>query len=170
MKCHDFEKSIYLYRELKDDERELTDIHISGCESCRALFGLVSQQQNLIQTIATRKIQVREPQRLTRQIMNSIERNEKRVSPLNTVSSWLDNLFVKYAFTALSIVLLSFLYMEQQETTAVRPVADIHIRQGSVLNSNTFFKQHVKRRAQRATSLSISKYTYAKSDRLAKTL
>ncbi|MEY4931519.1 MAG: hypothetical protein RI909_2243 [Bacteroidota bacterium] len=170
MKCQDFEKRIYLYRELTDDEKKLTDIHISGCESCQALLRRVSQQQNLIKTIATKKILAKQPQRLTEQIMNSIEQSEKRANPLRGVTAFLDSLFVRYAFAVLSFLLISFLYQEQQDANPIASVAHAEIQHGSILNTNTFLKRHVKNRTQRTTSLSISKYSYAKSERLEKTL
>ncbi len=170
MNCSEFEKRIYLYRELTVTEREITDQHIAHCESCSALAAQVFQQQEMVRMVSSVKSTVKDPEWLTQRIMNSVERKEKRISRSDGIATFLDSLFVRYAFSALSILLIAFFYVEQQSADQVQPIAKIEIKEGTVLNTSSFFKSHLNSRQKKETTLSISRYSYNRSERLVKTL
>lgn len=161
-----FEKRIYLYRELTFDEKKSTDAHIAQCESCRQLATRFFQEQKLIRDFSTRQFASTNPQQLTQGIMNSIERNEKRPIRFDRINSFLDRLFVRYAFGVLSLLLIAFFFIEQRAGDQVPVVAKIEVKQGSILNSNTFLKVLQKRRENKETSISASRYSYNRSERL----
>jgi predicted anti-sigma-YlaC factor YlaD len=169
MNCSEFEKRIYLYRELTAMERKQTDEHIAQCDSCRELSTQLFQQQELIRKISTKKMVANEPQQLTRKIMNSVERLEKRKNPLDGIAKFLDSLFVRYALGVISILLIVF-YAEQQIADQIQPIAKAEIRQGPVLNTTSFLKTHMKTRESRSASLSVSRFSYHRSERVIKTL
>lgn len=170
MNCSEFEKRIYLYRELTVKEREITDKHIGHCESCSALAAKVFQQQEIVRKVSSVKSTVKDPEWLTQRIMHSVERKEKRTSRLDGIATFLDSLFVRYAFSALSVLLIAFLYTEHKSADQVQPIAKIEIREGTVLNTTSFFKSYLTSRQKKETTLSISRYTYNRSERLLKTL
>ncbi|MBK5277658.1 MAG: hypothetical protein JJE09_02225 [Bacteroidia bacterium] len=167
----EFEKRIYLYRELTSVEKEITDVHIAQCQSCSELATRVFQEQNLISNIGSSKFSVKNSQQLTQRIMNSIERAEKSTSGFNGLITFLDSLFVRYAFSALSILLITFFYMEQQhEGHKAQTINKIEVNHGSILNTSSFLKAHQKRREDKEKTISASRYSYNRSERIVKTL
>jgi len=113
---------------------------------------------------------IKDPEWLTQRIMNEVERKEKPASLLIGMTSLLDNLFVRYAFSALSVLLITFFFIQQQKVSLAQPVAKVEIKQGPILNTSSFLKTHLMSRQKRETSHSISRYSYHKSERVAKTL
>jgi len=170
MNCNEFEKRIYLYRELTAKEKEITDKHIAQCESCCALATEVFQQQELIRKMGAIKSTVKDPEWLTQRIMNSVERKDKRTSYLDSVASFLNSLFVRYAFSVLSVALMAFFYVEQHAGDQIKMVAKVEIMQGTILNTSSFMRSHINNRQKGQQALSISRYTYSPSERFSKAL
>jgi predicted anti-sigma-YlaC factor YlaD len=170
MNCSEFEKRIYLYRELTVKEKEFTDKHIAHCESCSALATRLFQQQEMVRKISSVKPMVTDPEWLTQRIMNSVQRKDKRTSYLDSVASFLNSLLVRYAFSVLSIALMAFFYVEQQASEQTKIVAKVEITQGAILNTGSFLRSHLNSRQRREQVLSISRYTYNRSERFSKTL
>lgn len=170
MNCSESEKRIYLYRELSATERRITDAHIAQCELCTALASRVVQQQEMITKARSVKPMLNNPDRLTQSIMNSVERKEKPMSLINGMTSLLDHLFVRYAFSALSILLVALFYIEQRKANPAQPIAKVEIKQGPTLNTSAFLKTHLISRQKRETTISISRYPYHRSERAIKTL
>ncbi len=170
MSCSEFEKRIYLYRELSATERKITDVHIAQCELCTALALRVVQQQEMINKARSVKPMLNNPGRLTQRIMNAVERKEKPLSLFNEMTSFLDRLFVRYAFSALSILMIALFYIEQRNANQAQPVAKVEIKQGPILNTSAFLKTHFIRRQKKETTISISRYSYYRSERAVKTL
>lgn len=170
MKCSEFEKRIYLYSELTASERKITDDHISQCQSCNVLAAQVLKQSQWIRKTSAIQVEAKHPQRITQRIMNSIEGNEERVRPLGVIISFLDNLFVRYAFSSISIFLVVFFFLEQSEGNQAKTLSNIEIKKGTILNTSAFLKSHLKTREDKKEHISISKYSYYKSERFIKTL
>lgn len=170
MNCSEFEKRIYLYQELTIAERKITDEHVARCESCRALAWLLLQQQEIIRKAKPLKPVINDPEWLTQRIMNSVERKEKPVSQLDGIKSFLDNLFVRYAFSAISVLLITFFYIEHQDISRSQMVARVDIKQGTILNTSNFLKTHLKSRQHREKTISVSRYSHYRSERVIKTL
>jgi predicted anti-sigma-YlaC factor YlaD len=170
MNCSEVERRIYLYRELNETERKQADEHIAQCESCRALSTRVFLHQELIRKISPVKPRVKDPEWLTQRIMNSVERKETRTSYMDAAASFLNSLFVRYAFSALSIALMAFFFVEQQPGDQTKTVAKVEITQGTILNTSSFMRSHINNRKKREQTLSISRYTYQRSERFSKTL
>lgn len=170
MNCSEFEKRIYLYQELTSAERKITDEHIARCESCRAMVSLLLQQQEIIRKAKPLKPVINDPEWLTQRIMNSVERKEKHVSQLDGIKSFLDNLFVRYAFSAISVLLITFFFIEHQNVSRVQMVAKVEIKQGTILNTGNFLKTHLKSRQHREKTISVSRFSHYRSDRVIKTL
>jgi predicted anti-sigma-YlaC factor YlaD len=170
MSCSEFEKRIYLYQELTSAERNITDEHVARCESCRAMASLLLQRQEIIRKAKSIKPVIHDPEWLTQRIMNSIERKEKPVSQLDGIKSFLDNLFVRYAFSAISVLLIAFFFIEHQAVNRAQIVANAEIKQGTILKTSNFLKAHLKSRQNREKTISVSRYSYHKSERVIKTL
>ena len=170
MNCSEFEKRIYLYREISAAERKIADEHIALCESCSAIASRVLQQQERIHKIRTVKPAIKDPEWLTQRIMNAVERKAKPVSLFNGMTSFLDHLFVRYAFSALSILLVALFYFEQQNTNPAQPVAKVEIKQGPILNTSAFLKTHLMSRQKKEKTISISRYSYHRPEGAVKTL
>jgi predicted anti-sigma-YlaC factor YlaD len=170
MNCSECEKRIYLYRELTPNEKKITDEHIAHCSSCRTIALKALQQQEVIRKVRSVKSMPQDPAWLTQRIMNSIERKESHVSRVGGIATFLDSLFVRYAFSFLSIVLIAFFYIEQGDAHQVDIVAKVEIKQGTILNTSSFLKTHLKNRENRETTISVSRYSYHRSERIVKTL
>ena len=170
MNCRDFEKRIYLYRELSATEIKLMDEHMAQCGSCRAIASGVHHHQQLIEKVRLIKPVIKDPEWLTQRIMNSVEGRERPASLLNAMASFFDHLFVRYAFGALSILLIAFFFIEQQDMNHTQPVAKVEIKQGAILDTGSFLKMHVKSRQNRQPTISISRYSHLRSERVVKTL
>jgi predicted anti-sigma-YlaC factor YlaD len=170
MNCGGFEKKIYLYRELTIKGKEITDQHMAHCESCRALAAQILQQQEMVRNVSSVKPAVKDPEWLTQRIMNSVNRKDNRRSRLDGGITFLNSLFVRYAFSALSILLIAVLYIEQQSPDQVQPIATLEIKEGAILNTSAFLKAHLNSRQKKERGLSISRYTYHQQERFSKTL
>ena len=145
-------------------------MHISQCELCTALALQVVQHQEMINKARLVKPMLNNPGRLTHRIMNAVERKEKPMSLFNGMASFLDHLFVRYAFSALSVLLVALFYIEQRNLNQAQPVAKVEIKQGPILNTSAFLKTHFIRRQKKETTISISRYSYYRSERAEKTL
>ncbi len=170
MNCSAFEKRIYLYRELTLAERKITDDHLSDCESCRAMAALLVQQQERIEKAKSIKPVINDPERLMRRIVATAARKDQPESQFDGIKSLLDHLFVRYAFSAISLLLITFLYIETHYEDRLRGVAKVEIRQGTILNTSNFIKMHLKSRQSKEKTVSISRYSYHRSERSTKTL
>lgn len=170
MNCSEFEKRIYLYRELTAKEKEITDKHIAQCESCSALAAQVFQHQELLREINAVKPTIKEPDRLTQRIMNAVKVKDRSTNHIDAVVSFLNSLFVRYAFSTLSVLLIAFFFAEQQAGDQTKAVIKTEITQGVTLNSSSFLRSHFETRQKKEQALSISRYTYNQSERFLKTL
>ena len=170
MKCKEFEERIYLYEELTDSEKALIDKHRNDCETCNKLAGQVIHSQALIRKASLLKAEVKNPYLLTQQIIHSIAK-EKGVSLSDQLASYLDNLFVRYAFGVASLLLVTFFLYEQQTADRVDSLTKITntlVKPGAVLDMNVFLN-HYRRQRVKKDPVPISKYAYYKSVRSVKT-
>lgn len=170
MKCKEFKNKIYLYGELTDFEKALVDEHRNHCEACNKLADQIFQSGVLIKKASLQKAEVKNPVQLTQRIMHSIA-NEKEFSILDQLISYLDNLFVRYAFGVASLLLVAFFLYEQQSVDRVDSIAKItntEVKPGPVLDMNVFLNDYRKQRVKKEP-VPISKYAYYKSVRSVKT-
>jgi hypothetical protein len=83
----------------------------------------------------------------------------------------MDNLFVRYAISAVSVFLISFFVYEQQAVdfspTMNRPYHS-EIDNGAVLDYSKFRNTYVRRRDNKSTAVLSSRYSYYKSERIEK--
>lgn len=170
MKCKEFEEGIYLYEELTDSEKALIDKHRNDCEACNKLAGQVIHSQALIHKASPLKAEVKNPYLLTQRIINSIA-IEKSVTLSDQLVSYLDNLFVRYAFGVASLLLVTFFLYEQQSVDRIDSATKItkaEVKTGAVLDMNMFLN-HYRRQRVKKEPVPISKYAYYKSVRSVKT-
>lgn len=170
MNCSEVEKRIYLYRELNEAERKQADEHIAQCESCHELSILVFKHQELIKRVRPVKPTLKNPEWMTQQIMNSVERKVKRVGLFDGIITLLDSVFVRYAFIAASLLLIVFFVVEQQYMGYTPPVAEIKTekQQGPVLDMSKVSSAYLQRRESKEPAPSIARFTYYKSERTEK--
>ncbi len=170
MNCEEFKDRIYLYEELTASEKTLMDDHQSQCEACNKFADQFFQSQALIRKVRALKANAKNPYQLTQRIMNSIAK-EKEVSLLNQLVSYLDNLFVRFAFSAVSLLLVVFFLYELPTIDRVdsnNQVTRIEIKSGPVLDMNIFLNHYRKQRVNKEP-VPISRYAYYKSARSVKT-
>lgn len=166
MNCSGFEENIYLYEELTPSQRKDLDDHSTTCMACKKLADEVFQSRVLIKKISAQRPEAHNTRQLTQRIMNAIEK-EKRVPWLDGIASYLDSYFVRYAFSAVSLFLISLFVYEQQYSEYKPPIVKteaIEIEQGTVLDMNTFSNTYLKWRESKEARSSVSRYAYYKSE------
>lgn len=113
MKCSEFERRIYLYRELTPQEREETDLHLETCQACR----MVKEALNNVERITAlhrNQTSARTPEaRMTDRVMSAI-RNSKENN-----AGWLDKMLqgsilssARYGMAAVSLTLTVLFIIE----------------------------------------------------------
>lgn len=125
MKCKKIEEYIYLYNELTIDERAAVDVHLHTCTGCRTLF---EEQQVVVETIKIRKVrhELRDSVVLTQRIMAQVEgEKNKVVTGWFVVQQFLNTPALRYTLSAISLSLIMFFIIEQNETTETTQVATV---------------------------------------------
>ncbi len=170
MNCPEFERSIYLYSELTSSERKILDDHRSQCDACGQLAHQVFQSQALIKRVSENKPLARDSHRLMQRIMSEVKR--EKITWLAELVSYVDSHFVRYAFSAVSLFLITFFMYEQQTAdyaTAMNQVSKPPVKQGPVLDVNLFRSNHLQRTTRKETEV-FSRYAYYKTGRIVKTI
>jgi hypothetical protein len=143
MNCDKIERLIYLYEELLPEERRAADSHLSHCNACMARFQQMQQMRLTLQAAASVKAKIKSPGRLTQHVMLAVHANNRR-RPAVSIPHLLDSLFTRYAFGALSLVLLFFFVSEQQKDLHQDPVPFQAVKPADaadvVLNTSSFLK------------------------------
>ncbi len=168
MNCRKIEEKIYLYMELTSSEKKRVDEHLTQCDACSKLAHQLFHSREVIKNAASHKPQLRNPQPLTQRIMNAIE-NEKSRSVFSVLTDYMDNLFVRYAISAVSVFLISFFVYEQQAgdfSSSISRSSKLEINKGAVLDYNKFRNTYVKRRDHKPTVSLSSRYSYIKSEQV----
>lgn len=155
MKCKDFEQDIYLYAELSESERLRLDAHIQECADCKKLSQLVSSVQGLIARESSTKHEVTNNGLLTSNIMQAVAGQQKQTA------SWMNGLFVKYAMTAASLVLI-IAFGSEQLSAFEGPEKTIHRTKTVTLNSASLTKALLNKKEKREPD-KTSLYACAKS-------
>ena len=153
MKCKDFEREIYLYQELLPSEKKVVDDHVAVCKTCCELLVTVQNSEALISQIAFSKPQTENSSRLTSNIMQAISNKQKKSA------SWINSLFLRYAMTTASFVLVIAFCFESLSNT--QPVTKRHSSAKTVtLNSTSLAKSY---RAKKEKPEQPSLYACVKS-------
>jgi hypothetical protein len=165
MKCSGFEENVYRYEELTPSQRKDMDDHSTNCRACSRLAAEVFQSRAVINKIREQKPEAQNAHQLTQRIMNAIEK-EKRMTWLDELASSLDSYFLRHAFSALSLFLISFFVFEQtaEYTPPMVNINTLAIKQGPVLDMHTFSNTYLRRRENKEPRRSISGYAYYKSE------
>ena len=139
MSCKKHEESIYLYDELTQDERTFLNHHLKGCAACAALFQRMHELQSVVKDVADRKATVRDASLLTHKIMSALPKEKATVSPVVVL---MNSLFTRYAFGAVSLVLIFFFVNEQQRTIPLpgNAITQTKDKAGIALDTNAFMK------------------------------
>ncbi len=166
MKCRKIEEKIYLYTELTSSEKKRVDEHLTQCVACSSLAQQLFHSQEIIKKAANHKPELRNPQALIQRIMNAVE-NEKSQSIFSVLNDYMENLFVRYAISAVSVFLISFFVYEQQAadfSSSIDKSSKLEISKGAVLDYSKFRITYVKRRDNKPTASLSSRYSYFKSE------
>jgi hypothetical protein len=163
MKCREFENKIYRYEELTGKEKAVMEDHQSRCAACNSLAEQVIQSQRLVKKVSALKAEAQNPHQLTQRIMNSIS-THKHDNIFDKLTSYMDNLFVRYSFSAVSFLLIALLLYQQQEFNDSDPIskfAKTEIKKGPVLNMSGFLNNYYAQRSGKEPP--IARYTYYKA-------
>ena len=157
MSCHEFEKQIVLFTELTSEEKAMVNDHMSTCKSCSELFESTAHSSNLVLKASKVEMEIKDPFRLTNDIMARIK-NEKRQpwSLLDLSFLKFEFTYVKYVMTTLSFLLIVFFGIEQLESTTMSEVISINQLNKVVLNRKTFQEELSKSKAVINLSLTSS--------------
>jgi hypothetical protein len=166
MKCSEFQKQIYLYPEMTMDEKSLLDKHIALCEDCNKLMERFSHTDLLIQKARSFKPEVKNPEWVTQRVMIAIEKN-KKANVLDGVIMLIDNYFVRFAVSLVSLFLVSFFIYEQQSINVHRnrERSSQLLKQGIKLDMKAFSVTYRKRKENKTAESSNSRYAFYKSQR-----
>lgn len=146
MKCKDFEREIYLYHELTAAEQEVVKNHLAACAKCRETFAMVQGTEALVSNAAHVKSQPRNAGRLTSDIMQAVAGLEEQ--PV----SWFNNLFVRYAMTTASFLLIIAFGVESSSTNEL-PVNQYSIKKTVILSSVSFQELYRSKKEKSSTSI-----------------
>jgi predicted anti-sigma-YlaC factor YlaD len=163
MNCRNIEELLYRYQELASAEKKMVDEHLTQCETCNQLARQLFFSHRIIRKAASHKPALRNPHVITQRIMNAIEL-EKRRSIVAVLSDYLDSIFVRYAISVISVILITFFVYEQQPanySTSERRNTISGISKGTVLESGKFMNTYVKQRENK--NKLNSRYSYYKS-------
>lgn len=170
MTCSEFENKIFLYDELTASDKALLDSHRNDCNACSQLADQFIQSQALIRKVSAVKADVKDPHQLTLRIMNSIvEKNQ--VNVIDKLTFYLDTIFVRFAFSTVSLLLVGFFLYELPTIDHIDSKNQItrnEIKSGPVLDMKLFLNTYRKQRANKEPT-PISKYAHYKSVRSVKT-
>jgi predicted anti-sigma-YlaC factor YlaD len=144
MKCEKIESLIYLYNELDKQQRHQVDMHLSGCSSCKALFGQVNDQYSMIRNIGEMPIVAESPERIKRGIMQAIESSKKNL--LDEIISIVTAYWLRVSLSVASILLAGFFFVELSVVYSRTTVNSTYSVSSTYLNTPKFLKAHVKRR------------------------
>ncbi len=146
MKCSEFEKLIYLYRELDDVEKQSLEAHLVTCSSCSAIFDQARKDQVKMSSIVKEvpdKFKNVNPF-LTSKIMSGIEQEEER-SRVSIIEQFLPVFrfqWLRYAFALMSLVLIAVFIVEVNPVYQTKNVVSFYrripIKKTVQLNSSAF--------------------------------
>lgn len=163
MKCNEIEKSIYLYKELSPPERNILDAHLAQCPSCRALADQVIESRSTVNQVRRIMPEIENPERVTQRIMRTIGAQSK-IGLWSQITAYVDTVFVRYAFSFASLVLILFFVSEQSVDSQLNNVIDkkIEITQASILNTRAISNNYLMKR--KSNGQAFSRYTYYKQN------
>lgn len=167
MNCRRMEEKIYLYTELASSEKKIVDEHLHQCEACGNLARQLFYSQGVIENAAGHIPELRNPHRVTMRIMNAIEKEKSR-SIFSVLTYYLDNIFVRYAISAVSVFLISFFVYEQQavDFSSYSGTNKTEINKGAVLDYSKFRNTYVRQRDNKPTAILSSRYSFYKSEQV----
>jgi hypothetical protein len=161
MKCQEFQKQIYRYRELTSTERDSLHLHHDQCETCRTLMNQFHHTNGLINKAKLYTPQAANSAVLTERIMNAIEANQKR-SIIDQLKSHIESQFIRYAISLVSLCLISFFLYEQQAGRQISAGSRSQtLSSGVQLDLNDFFDAYRARRTNKSKG-EDSRYVYYK--------
>ena len=166
MSCKKSERDIYLYNELNSKEKRNIDQHLQQCDACRKLLQEVQTQLSALHEIAPAKAQLKNPDRLTRHIMQAIE-SEQKSKWTNLFASLFDNAVPRYALGAVSVFLIVFFITEQSwpsESNTPVYVINTFSKRDVPLNSFSFLKKNVEKNKEPKRRTFTSLYACALSN------
>lgn len=162
MKCSDLEKSIYLFEELSASEKRNLEMHLAECAACRALAAQVKKSRSIIQEASTLIPELKNPNQITQRIMQEL-RTEERVGVWSQLTVYIDSVFVRYAFSAMSLVLvLLFVWEWRSEVDLAVRNSKLDFPQGSILNARAISNQYLNQKKANHATEPVSRYAYYK--------
>lgn len=160
MKCEEAEKRIYFYRELDRQEQCELDQHVSTCKSCQQVMQSTQQVEALLRKSVEVKPQPKNAALLTQRVLTSIKKKEKHTG-FSALVDYFDSYFTKYAFAALSIILVTVFVGEySQEAVVLRQNVTI-THDGPTLETREFHQKFSQRKRQKEAK-PISRYAHYK--------
>lgn len=160
MKCEEAEKRIYLYRELTLQEQRELDQHVSTCKSCQQVMQSTLHVEALLRKSIEVNPQPKNAALLTQSILTSIKKKEKQAG-FSALLDYFDSYIIKYAFAALSIILVTIFVNEYSQETVVLRQNLTFSQDGPTLNTPEFHQKFHQRKRQKETQ-PISHYAYYK--------
>lgn len=147
MRCSNFEKNIFLFKEASEAQQDALRLHLKNCKSCERLFQQTMQMERLVKEVASQKITSANTAKLTSRIMERI--------PLQSSPGWLDhaldllqNTFIKTALATISTILLITFSVEFFNDTPPAKYQNSITSGFAILNSTLFKEETVRQRSK----------------------
>jgi adenylate kinase family enzyme len=140
-------------------------MHIAHCAACRALVAQVIESRSIIKKAHSTIPEIINPNLVTQRIMHEINAQSK-IGLWSQITANVDTVFVRYAFSAVSLVLiLAFVWEwqipEDNEKTLNKKVK---VTQGSVLNMQEISNRYFKKRESDKPEQVVSRYANFKQN------
>jgi hypothetical protein len=166
MNCEKTERLVYLYDELSPEEKVVVDTHLPHCKGCTALFQEAQHMRLTLHTVSVVKPEIKKPEQLTQNVLQAIKAGHRH-KPTAIITSFLDSLFTRYAFAALSLSLMVFFIVEQQsefhQDHSQFQIVKVRATSAVTLNTTSFLKASGQQQENETWKLS-SLYTCLKTN------
>lgn len=143
MDCRDFEKDIFLFREISEAQRDALKLHLTSCKNCERFFRDAMQMEGLIKEVARQKIAPANAAKLTSRIMEGVY-SQSSPGWMNRAIGFLQNAFTKTALaTASTILLITFsveFFNDAPQANYQHPITS-----GFAILNSTLFKEETAR-------------------------
>ncbi|MDZ7648712.1 MAG: hypothetical protein U5K54_16890 [Cytophagales bacterium] len=156
-------KSIYLYEELSLPKEmfwmhTLLDVLLVGLWQIRLLNRVLS-----LVKFAGMMPEIENPERITQRIMRTIG-TQSKIDLWSQLTAYVDTVFVRYAFSFASLVLILFFVLEQSIDSQSNNAVDkkIELAQASILNTRAISNNYLMKK--KSNGQAFSRYTYYKQN------
>lgn len=168
MKCSEYEKLIYLYWELSDDEKLELDTHISSCASCSASFAQIQRDRSMVDKLMKRipdEFKNENPF-LTSKVITAIQRESEKAK-ISIIEQFLPVFSfrpLRYALAVASLAIVVFFLVEIDPINHTKNAVSMYKQRQVIetvqLNSSAF-RERIKNSIRNPEAQAASAFSFA---------